>query len=49
MTFLFNMEIIHPWYYNIQLRFASLNYLGWIIADIKQKCMKIITMKTNIV
>ena len=42
MPFLFNIEIIHPRQYNIQLRFASLNinYLRWIIFDIKQKGME---------
>ena len=39
---LFDIEIIYPWKYNIQLRFASLNvnYLGRMIFDIKQKGMK---------
>ena len=42
MPFLFNIEIIYPPEYNIQLLFASLNinYLGWIISDIKQKGME---------
>ena len=38
-SFLFNIEIIRPQLYHIQFRFASLNinYLRWIISDIKQK------------
>ena len=40
--FVFNIEIIYPRYYNIQLRFTSLNinYLREIICDIKQKDME---------
>ena len=40
--FLFNIEIIHPRSYKIQLCFVSLNIntLGWIISDIKQKGME---------
>ena len=39
--FLFNIEIIHPRKYNIQLHFASLNinYFVWIISDGKLKGM----------
>ena len=42
MHFLFNIEIIYPPEYNIELLFASLNinYLRWIISDIKQKGME---------
>ena len=42
MSFLFNIKIIYPRWYNIQLRFVSLNinYLGWIISNIKQKGME---------
>ena len=37
--FLFNIEIIHPQSYNVQLHFTSLNisYHGWIISDIKKR------------
>ena len=46
MPFLFNVEIIYPQWYNIQLRFTSLNinYLGWIISDIKQRGIEYICL-----
>ena len=41
VLFLYNIEIIHPWLYNIQLRFTSLNinYLGCIIS-VKKKYLE---------
>ena len=43
MPFLFDIDVIHPRQYNIQLRFVLLNknYLGWINSNITQKDMLI--------